>query len=45
MANVTPTSLTNMTNNGTVTTDVLVRICNSLQSDISDIVEILEWEK
>lgn len=42
MANVSPASLTKMKNNGSVTTDVLVRICNALQCDISDIMEIVE---
>ena len=42
MANVSPASLTKMKNNGSVTTDVLVRICNALQCDISDIMEIVD---
>jgi len=44
MANVSPASLTKMKNNGTVTTDVLVRICEALKCDISDIMEVISEE-
>ncbi len=44
MAHVSPASLTKMKNNGTVTTDVLVRICSALQCDISDIMEVVPEE-
>ena len=41
MANVSAASLTKMKNNGSVTTDVLVRICKALDCDISDIMEVV----
>ncbi len=41
-AHVSPASLTKMKNNGSVTTDVLARICEALECDISDIMEIEE---
>lgn len=45
LAHVSPASLTKMKNNGSVTTDVLVRICNALQCDISDIMEVVPENK
>jgi len=45
LAHVSPASLTKMKNNGSVTTDVLVRICNALQCDISDIMEVIPENK
>lgn len=41
MAHVSSASLTKMKNNGSVTTDVLVRICDALGCDISDIMEVI----
>lgn len=41
MANVSSASLTKMKNNGSVTTDVLVRICGALNCDIADIMEVI----
>lgn len=41
MAHVSSASLTKMKNNCSVTTDVLVRICDALECDISDIMEVI----
>lgn len=41
-ANVSYATLTKMKNNGSVTTDVLSRICDALECDISDIMECVE---
>lgn len=45
MAHVSSASLTKMKNNASVTTDVLVRICDALQCDISDIMEVVPVEE
>ena len=44
MAHVSSASLTKMKNNGSVTTDVLVKICEALECDISDIMEVVPEE-
>lgn len=41
MAHVSSVSLTKMKNNGSVMTDVLVKICKALECDISDIMEVV----
>lgn len=41
MAHVSSASLTKMKNNGSITTDVLVKICEALECDISDIMEVI----
>lgn len=41
MAHVSPAFLTKLKNNKSVTTDVLVRICDALQCDIADIMEVV----
>lgn len=45
MAHVSSASLTKMKNNGSVTTDVLSRICAALECDVSDIMEYEEEKK
>jgi DNA-binding Xre family transcriptional regulator len=42
MANVSYASLTKMKNNGSITTDVLSRICAALNCDTSDIMEYIK---
>lgn len=44
-AHVSSASLTKMKNNGSVTTDVLSRICAALECDVSDIMEFEEEKK
>ena len=44
MAHISSASLTKMKNNGTVTTDVLSKICNALDCDFSDIMELMSEE-
>ena len=44
MAHVSSASFTKMKNNGSVTTDVLVKICEALECDISDIMEVVPEE-
>ena len=41
MAHVSSASITKLKNNKSVTTDVLVRICDALQCDIADIMEVV----
>ena len=41
MAHISSASLTKMKNNGSVTTEVLVKICNALDCDIADIMEVI----
>lgn len=41
MAGVSVSSITKLTNNENVTTDVLLKICCALKCDLSDIVEII----
>ena len=41
MAGVSVSSITKLTNNENVTTDVLLKICCALDCDLSDIVEII----
>lgn len=40
LANISQTSMAKLTHNDNVTTDILVRICESLKCDIGDIAEI-----
>lgn len=40
-AGISPTSIAKLGKNENVTTDVLVKICKSLNCDISDIMEII----
>lgn len=44
MAHVSSASLIKMKNNRSVTTDVLVKICEALECDISDIMEVIPEE-
>lgn len=41
MAGISVSSITKLTNNENVTTDVLLKICCALDCDLSDIVEII----
>ena len=41
-ANVSYATLTKMKNNGSVTTDVLSKICEALDCDVSDIMEYVD---
>lgn len=41
MAGISTSSITKLTNNENVTTDVLLKICCALNCDISDILEII----
>ena len=45
LSGVSSTSLAKMRRNENVNTDILVKICEALQCDISDIAEIVEDEK
>ncbi len=45
LAHVSLASLTKMKNNESVTTDVLVKICDALECDISDIMEAIPNEE
>lgn len=45
MAHVSSASLTKMKNNCSITTDVLVKICEALECDISDIMEVVSEDK
>lgn len=40
MAGISTSSITKLTNNENVTTDVLLKICCALECDFSDILEI-----
>lgn len=40
-AKINSSTLEKLTNNENVTTDVLVRICNELECDVSDIMEFV----
>lgn len=42
MANISPASISKLGRNENVNTDILLRICNALKCDISDIVEVVE---
>lgn len=42
LANLSSASIAKLTKNENVTTDVLVKICDALQCDISDIMEIIK---
>lgn len=44
MAHVSSAQLTKIKNNGSVTTDVLVKICEALECDILDITEVVPEE-
>lgn len=41
MAGISPSSITKLTNNENITTDVLLKICCALDCDFSDILEII----
>lgn len=41
MAGISPSSITKLTNNENITTDVLLKICYALDCDFSDILEII----
>ena len=41
MAGISTSSITKLTNNENVTTDVLLKICCALNCEISDILEII----
>lgn len=41
MAGISTSSITKLTNNENVTTDVLLKICCALDCEISDILEII----
>lgn len=45
ISGVSSTSIAKMGRNENVNTDILVKICEALQCDISDIAEIIEEEK
>ena len=45
IASVSSTSLANMRRNENVNTDILVKICEALNCDISDIAEIVDKEE
>ena len=40
-AKISSSTLAKLTNDENVTTDVLVRICNELECDVSDIIEFV----
>ena len=42
MAGISTSSITKLTNNENVTTDVLIKICFALNCEISDILEIIK---
>ena len=42
MANVSPSSLTKMKNNASITTDIISRICEALECQTSDIMEYVD---
>ena len=42
MAGISTSSITKLTNNENVTTDVLLKICCALNCEISDILEIIK---
>lgn len=42
MAGISTSSITKLTNNENITTDVLLKICCALECDFSDILEIVE---
>ena len=44
-AGISPFTLTKMTNDDSVTTDTLSKICNALGCNIEDIVEVLPDEQ
>ena len=44
-AKISSSTLAKLTNDENVTTDVLVRICNELKCDISDIMEFVPGEE
>lgn len=43
-AKISSSTLAKLTNDGNVTTDVLVKICNELKCDVSDIMEFVPDE-
>lgn len=44
-AKISSSTLAKLTNDENVTTDVLVRICNELKCDVSDIMEFVPGEE
>jgi len=42
MANISPSTMSKLTNGETVTTEVLLKICSALKCDTSDIMEVFE---
>lgn len=45
LAHVSPTSMAKLSKGENVNTDILVRICRSLDCDVSDIMEIVPDDK
>ena len=45
LAGISQSSVTKLVHNANVNTDVLVRICNALKCDFSDIMELVPEEK
>lgn len=45
VANVSSASIAKLTNDENVTTDVLVKICNELKCNVSDIMEFIPDEE
>lgn len=43
-AGISPATITKMGKGGHVTTEVLLKICNALQCDIDDIIEVVRTE-
>jgi len=45
LAGISTTSIAKLGKNENVNTDILVKICNALECDISDIMEIVDNDK
>ena len=45
LSGLSPASMAELSKGDTVTTDTLVKICRALNCDVSDIMEILPYEK
>ena len=41
---ISTTTMTKLNKGRNVNTDILVRICNALRCDVSDIMEIMPWD-